>query len=259
MTDKIPLKIHGTFDQPTVFHITHYKSGSQWVAEILKWCAYRRAVLPEEHSRHFNRGQIVQGLIYPTVYRSAQDFDQVLSAHKNLNWRAFGVIRDIRDTLISLYFSVLKSHSDGFEDVRRDREVISSLSKEDGLIYLIMGDGQRPSYAERIAEIQSSWVKRDYPIFKYEDILADELGSFRKILNHCEIDFEEDYFNMVVNNNSFQSISGREKGIEDSNSHFRKGISGDWKNHFTPKVIELIKQRYGELLILTRYEERLDW
>jgi len=31
--------------QPTIFHITYHKAGSQWVAEILKHCAPERLLL----------------------------------------------------------------------------------------------------------------------------------------------------------------------------------------------------------------------
>ena len=36
-------------DSPTVFHITHWKAGSQWVAEILKYSDIERFVNIEKH------------------------------------------------------------------------------------------------------------------------------------------------------------------------------------------------------------------
>jgi len=43
----------------------------------------------------------------------------------------------------------------------------------------------------------------------------------------------------ALENNSFKSLSGgRKNGEEDTQSFYRKGISGDWKSHFSPKLCE---------------------
>lgn len=41
--------------------------------------------------------------------------------------------------------------------------------------------------------------------------------------------------------------------------NFRKGVSGDWRNHFSPKVKEAFKETAGQLLIELGYEDSLDW
>jgi hypothetical protein len=59
---------------------------------------------------------------------------------------------------------------------------------------------------------------------------------------------------------SFERKShGRKRGQEDVNSHYRKGIAGDWRTYFTPKVCKLFKERYGNLLVKLNYEKDLDW
>ena len=58
----------------------------------------------------------------------------------------------------------------------------------------------------------------------------------------------------------FQTLSGgRLPGVENFEMHYRKGIAGDWKNHFTKKVKEAFKRRYGKLLILAGYEADSQW
>jgi hypothetical protein len=39
----------------------------------------------------------------------------------------------------------------------------------------------------------------------------------------------------------------------------RKGIAGDWKNHFSEKHKDLFKQLCGEALIRSGYEKNLEW
>jgi len=40
---------------------------------------------------------------------------------------------------------------------------------------------------------------------------------------------------------------------------WRKGTPGDWKNHFTPKITEYFKERWGEMIVKLGYEKDLDW
>ena len=63
----------------------------------------------------------------------------------------------------------------------------------------------------------------------------------------------------VVLQHRFERVSGRKRGEEDESHHLRKGISGDWKNHFSPELKKQFKARYGSVLIATGYEQNLDW
>jgi hypothetical protein len=60
----------------------------------------------------------------------------------------------------------------------------------------------------------------------------------------------------VVHKNRFGARSGgRKKGQEDAESHYRKGVPGDWKNHFTDKHVNTFMERHGGLLRKLEYEE----
>lgn len=251
------IRIHSVYDQPTVFHLTQYKCGSQWVAEILKWCAYRRCVLPEEGSQHVNTETLIQGLVYPTVYLPKDKFEAILARNKHItDIKPFVVTRDMRDVLVSFYYSLKNSHVADFKSVDRNRKNLNELSQEDGLIYLLEGNGDYPSFLSQ----QLSWINSSYPIFHYEDLIADEYEMFKKILSYCEIDVEPAHYEMVLTNNSFSTLTrGRKKGREDVTSHFRKGVAGDWQRHFTPKVKALFKERFGEQFVASGYVENNTW
>jgi len=52
----------------------------------------------------------------------------------------------------------------------------------------------------------------------------------------------------------FERLSrGRAPGEEDAGSHYRKGVSGDWANHFTPRVEVAFHERYPNILERTGY------
>ena len=64
----------------------------------------------------------------------------------------------------------------------------------------------------------------------------------------------------ILEAKSFEKLSGgREKGNEDVTSHFRKGVPGDWVNHFTPALKREFKARFNDVLLETGYEEDADW
>lgn len=63
----------------------------------------------------------------------------------------------------------------------------------------------------------------------------------------------------IVETRSFERLTGRRKGQENRGSHLRKGVPGDWVNHFTPAHIETFKARYNELILKLGYEDHPDW
>lgn len=64
----------------------------------------------------------------------------------------------------------------------------------------------------------------------------------------------------ILEEKSFENLSGgREKGKEDVTSHYRKGVPGDWANHFTPALKREFKRRFNEVLLKTGYEQDNEW
>lgn len=302
--------------KPTIFHVTHHKSGSQWVAEILQHCALDRFRRPKLDLGFFYDRPIDPGNVYLTVYVPKGDFDAVTwggngnfpgrrrfcRRHPKLmarNWFHFGlhrspirrfvVIRDLRDTLVSLYFSVKVSHVFRLAWQFKSREVLKELSKEDGFLCWI-GEGNRTSFdgwlrppflkeqyspienadspqvisfmegiLDYIAEIQTSWTAGEDLVVRYEDLVADEYGTFEKIVDHCQIDVDLKRLHEIIRNNRFETVTGRRRGEEDVAAHQRKGIVGDWRNHFSDRIKDRFKARFGDVLIRTGYETGLDW
>lgn len=237
---------------PTIFHITHWKAGSQWVRKILEACVPDSIVTPRVYEAQFLNDPIQPGKIYPTVYVTREQF---YSVKLPASWKRFVVIRDLRDTLISVYFSIRFSHQAIADEIVKWRAVLDALSKEKGLLYLL------DEWLPRCAVIQQSWLGGEDPLLKYEELLGNDVGIFEEILiDRCQLPVSREYFREVVLANKFERLTaGRERGVEDIKSHERKGISGDWKNHFTDKVTEKFKKKYGKLLIDTGYEKTLDW
>jgi lipopolysaccharide transport system ATP-binding protein len=237
---------------PTVFHVTHHKAGSQWINRILHALAYDRIVMPNRVNAQFLDDPIRPGKIYPTVYVTREQFESVTVPPGS---RRFVVIRDLRDTLVSVYFSVKVSHKIESVWMREYRARLHSTSVGDGLMLLL------DTWLPTIATIQWSWVASGEELIKYEELLErDEEILARVLLRHCRLPVAPDRFREVVLANRFETwTSGRRRGTEDLNSHERKGVAGDWKNHFTDEVAKAFKDRYGSLLVAAGYETGFGW
>ncbi len=235
----------------TVFHITHHKAGSQWINRILHSIAFDRLVLPEPGDAQFLRQPIQPGKIYPTVYVTREQFEAVILP-RNSRW--FVVIRDLRDTLISGYFSIKHSHAMEEEADLQLRAQLRESSFEDGLLHLI--DCWLPDRAA----VQRSWAGGSSDVLKYEDILGRDMEILERVLlGHCRLAVPPEKLREVVLANRFEARAGRKRGQEDLGSHERKGVAGDWKNHFTDTVAKAFKNRFGELLVQAGYEQNDRW
>jgi len=244
-------RLAGPPGPPAVFHITHHKSGSQWIHRILLPLAGDRLVAPEVDNAQFLDRPIEPGKVYPTVYITRE---QYASVPVPPNSRRFVVIRDLRDTLISVYFSVKHSHPVLHERIQSRRDALKEMSVEDGLLYII---GQQLA---GIAQFQWSWLHAGEELIKYEDLLTqDEEILARVLLRKCRFEADPMRFREVVLANRFEAKAGRKPGQEDVASHERKGIAGDWKKYFTEKITSTFKRFYGSILIATGYERDLNW
>jgi len=241
-----------TSEEPTVFHITHWKAGSQWIHRIFHGLVYERLVLPVVDMTQFLRTPIQPGKVYPTLYVTKEEFDSVAMP---ANCRRFVVIRDLRDTLVSLYFSHKFSHAllnEEFVEIRRSLE---ERDEEEGLLFILEGK------LVLSANIQRSWLKSGEPFIRYEDLLQNDLPILEDVLlRHCELRVSPERLREVAAKYRFERASGgRRLGEVDVSAHERQGLPGDWRNHFTDRVRRSFQNRYGELLVDTGYERDLDW
>jgi hypothetical protein len=239
----------------TVFHITHWKAGSQWIHRMFHhWC-YERLVLPQVDQSQFLTEPIIPGRIYPTLYLTKEQFDAVAVPE---NYRRFVVIRDLRDTLVSLMFSMLFSHKPEDsrpQDIEEFRSRFCLEDTEDAMLHLMNG------LLAKNAAIQQSWIEAGEPHIKFRDLLNSDLPLLTDLFTRqIDLGIPRERIEQVVLENRFEKLSGgRPRGEEDVMAHERKGIAGDWRNHFTPRISREFHRMYGDLLIMTGFETNDDW
>jgi len=74
----------------------------------------------------------------------------------------------------------------------------------------------------------------------YEKLSFNTEKTLKGILNYLGVEVSETLIKEAIQKFSFEKMSGREKGQEDSkNSLFRKGIVGDYKNNFSKLELKI--------------------
>lgn len=237
---------------PTVFHVTHWKAGSQWIAQILRDCMGERVVEPQLGEAQVRHYPIQRGYAYPAVYLTKEEFAE-LALPEDARW--FVVIRDLRDTLVSAYFSFKISHPVLGSEFAALRQRLWDLDKEQGLLYLM------DHFLEKCARIQLSWLEAGEPLLKYEDLLRNDVRLLSQtLIDRCGLPVGRERLAQIILANRFEAqTGGRRRGQEDLTAHQRKAMPGDWKSHFTEKIKRAFKARFGGLLVATGYERNLKW
>jgi hypothetical protein len=112
-----------------------------------------------------------------------------------------------------------------------------------------------------IFDSQLSWVDHgstdpDVLLVRFEDLISEDgIYRWKEIFHHLDIKIPDDVQGQLLEKNSFVTLSGgRQPGIENQDSHYRKGIHGDWLNYFSNTVTHQFKQLTGNLVPKLGYE-----
>jgi hypothetical protein len=170
-------------------------------------------------------------------------------------WRGFFVARDPRDIVVSWYFSSAKSHpTRSNPSLQQTRDHLATLSEEEGLIFTI---GRLDDYG--LFDALRSWGdvdREELLLLRYEDLIGSDADRWwQRLLAHCDVQLESDERHALFDRYSFQTLSGREPGEEDPGSKLRKGIAGDWRNHFTPAVRDAFAEVTSDLTTTIGYPD----
>ena len=100
-------------------------------------------------------------------------------------------------------------------------------------------------------DAQVSWVSaEDDPlsvVMRYEDVVADNQRFLTEMFGHLDVDMPANALEQIVDRFAFKRMTGgRDPGEVDPNSHYRKGVAGDWENHFTPSLAEYFRETTGD-------------
>lgn len=240
---------------PTIVHVTHPKAASTWLDSAFRTLfpsrvAPRGELVAASSGGDLSRHVFAPGFIYPAMFLTREKF----MAHEELREaNRFIVIRDLRDTLVSLYFSLKYSHSQNSPQKIEERALLKSIGFEEGLLCLF-------AQIDGVAAIQSSWLGQAEIVLRYEDLLHDGPAILSDVLlSKFGLPATSRQLTRALGRTSFEKVFRRKLGDTDAYSHGRQGLPGDWRKHFTPTVCQAFEERFGDVLRATGYAVDQRW
>ena len=172
------------------------------------------------------------------------------------------LLRDPRDQLISRVFHIRRDVNHNWHDRLRNMPLDQAIS------VCIEGGEDLPSMRTMI-ELTQSWLNngKDFSPVRYEDLVNGTQSEFQRVLRHLDIQIPAKLSQMIVSRNKFERLASgkkfwqtsRKPGQIDPNSHFRKGIVGDWRNYYNDEHKDLFKEVAGDKLVELGYETNFCW
>lgn len=206
----------------------------------------------------------VLGLPFPR-HRLPMISSCIMQTHTLNPWNirnAVVVWRDGRDVMVSLYHHMVIGHEKTAPSrIEKFRQALGISDPNDIA-------GNMPRFLERAftdpllprfswPDFVSVWRGRPGVVeVRYEQLLQDAPAALARIsseLGHPVPSSER--LQEIVSRYDFQRQSGRARGTEASGRFLRKGIAGDWRNHFSAEASEIFQHHAGSALAALGYEE----
>ena len=195
----------------------------------------------------------------------------IFANHSQLDLDALGdfvgshMIRDPRDVVVSGYFYHLWTneswaHVPSSEyDGQSFQQYLNSVNQSDGILAEI---NRFANYVDDYG--LRHWNYSDDRIIeiRYEDLIKDEESVFQQIFRHYG--FHHQAVRQSVKlalEFSFSRVTRRSVGQADAkrDQHLRSGKPGQWQTVLSSTHRAAIKEKLGDVLVMTGYERDLNW
>ena len=166
--------------------------------------------------------------------------------------------RNPRDVVVSYYHFMCKTKIFNFDG-----------TWDDFVTCFMKGDLPYGSYFDHVLEWWSRKDNENVLFLKYEELKKDLKGQIKIIADFIGFKFSDEQAEAVAEQCTFQAMKGKyNKSVSthalskmfNQDSHLRKGIVGDWKNHFSDQQLEefhqLYKSRMGDTGLEFEFEAR---
>ena len=240
--------------------------GEPWVGYLFGYFYYTRG-----EGRH-QSPQFILGRHRESWIRSIRNFvlDAAATTFPNLEEDAYLVIKEPNGSIGAPLLMEALPESRMILLVRDPRDVVASFAdarREGGWHYernkgrpqkewwILSPDDDPASFAEERATAllyQLGNAKEAYDahqgykvLVKYEDLLADTLGTMKRIYSTLNVPVSEEELERVVEKHSWENIPEDKKG---EGKFYRKASPGGWKEDLTPEQAEVVEEITAPLL-----------
>ena len=226
----------------------HQKCGGTWIRNLI-------------HTYNGSERFLDDRLLRP------HDVIQAHRLYRPWHWRSVIVVRDPRDMFVSFYYheTQYRRREKGLLIERYFQHDPSRTLHEDFATYLEakLLHITHPPFSYR--EFVRSWRDRPRTIrVRYEDFLADTESALGRLVTELGLALDAGQIREAVAQNRFENATrlrgqARRPGEADPGEFERKGIAGDWKNHFDRRSCELLERHEGWTLRELGYERDASW
>lgn len=251
------IKVKYYSNNSNIYHCCIHKTGSQWIKSVLSdpviyqysgLNPYHLQVMRDDMAKlehvvkSLQENPLPDRTIVSTLYMEYERFEVIEKVGEH---KAFFVMRDPRDLIVSWYYSALSAHvlpKDMSKPLYEARIALKNMSLNDGLKYAIDFWVDRGKF-----DLMLSWVGKgseNIKLIKYEDLVSTQNKlAFKELFDFLDIKVPDDQFDRLIDAYSFRRLSGRKKGELKNGSHLRAGSSGGWKKYFDDDLMEYFDKR----------------
>jgi len=232
-----------------VFHVTVFKTASQWMRVVLSDPrVYRRSgLLPYVFGGHGKVAAdptahaVAPRSLVLSLYANRQTFDLIPKPDR---WRVLLVARDPMDLLVSWHFSNRYTHPENPAILRR-REIMAGMSEEQALDYTIGEFGQ-------VNDLLLPWLAEDDPqvfLYRYEDLTGQNAAStWEDLMADAGIDLSGSRLGKVLATYRQENLRSTRATPDRRSDKYASGRSGSWEQVLTPSQVQEFRQRYAPLI-----------
>jgi len=238
-----------------IYHCAMQKTASQWIKALFSDPAvYRHSGLLPYVPRYYRWRSPQPFPVNRAVLSLFASYERLASIPKPDRYRAFFVLRDPRDMVVSNYFSTRNSHAP-MGDIPQVRSVLQEKPFKDGMLYLIGHLAEKGTF-----KALQSWAtassSETIGLFRYEDLTGErQAAEVDRLMRHCGIAIPSSELADLLARYSFARMRGGRRSAG-AVSHYRKGTAGDWRNHFDDDIHEAFAAATGNLVELLGYPAR---
>ncbi len=142
--------------------------------------------------------------------------------------RKICILRDPRDRVVSFHY----------HQIRKGRRESASIDR-----------AFVEAYLERVEKDYRGLLAISEPLhlLTYEQMQQQPAATLRDLLRFLNVADDEETIRRIHQAASFEILAARPAGQHAADSHFRKGIVGDWKSQLKPEDAVMMTQRLAEL------------
>lgn len=242
---------------PLYYISEHPKSGGTWLAKMVS--DYLQLPFPQHSLLPVGFSGVIQN-----HWRYHPALQRVLYLY-----------RDGRDVMASLYFDRIRvaRHTErpGKVYVRRTYERLLGKDYDPGNIlrhlprfiefeFAHPGRGTPLNWRDHVEDWYHCGESRAVTLVSYEDLRRDCVATLGRVLEAMTGQAVDPWrLETTVEKMSMRRQTGRDPGQTDITQHIRKGVVGDWRNHFSKEAAEIFNELAGATLVRLGYETDEAW